>query len=256
MKAKFSREKFVQRIRAQLEHDGFPRLEMTLIVAFTGLSGFLTSVLLLHCGFSTMWLRYVCAFGVAYAVFFVFLWWWLHHRSSDLIDAVDLLNVIPSPSGTSSSSLNLLETGGSDFAGAGASDSFASLTTEGSSSSLSGVGDAFEAVGEADDFAIPLVIIVAIGAALLALLASSAVVIASAPVLFAELMVDAFLSASLYHRLKGLHTRHWLHTALRKTIVPFLISAIFFASLGWFMQHMVPQAHSLGEVIHHYRTTP
>jgi hypothetical protein len=69
-------------------------------------------------------------------------------------------------------------------------------------------------------------------------------------------MVDAFLSASLYHRLKGLHTRHWLQTALRKTILPFLISAVFFAGLGWFMQHMVPQAHSLGEVIHHYRTTP
>jgi hypothetical protein len=256
MKKRFSREKFVQRIRAHLEHDGFPRLEMTLIVAFTGLSGFLTSVLLLHCGLVTIWLRYVCAFGVAYAVFFILLWLWLHKRSNDLIDTVDLLNVIPSPSGVSSSSVNALDAGGGNFSGAGASDSFESLASEGTSTSLGGVGDALDVVGEADEFAIPLVIIIAIGAAVFALLASSAVVIASAPVLFAELMVDAFLSASLYHRLKGLHTRHWLHTALRKTILPFLISATFFVGLGWFMQHLVPQAHSLGDVIHHYRTTP
>jgi hypothetical protein len=256
MKTKLSRDKFVQRIRAHLEHDGFPRLEMTLIVAFTGLSGFLTSVLLLHCGLLTIWLRYVCAFSVAYAVFFILLWLWLHKRSSDLIDAVDLLNVIPSPSGVSSSSLNILEAGGGNFSGAGASSSFESLASEGTTAPLSGMGDALEVAGEADEFAIPLFIIIAIGAAVLALFASSAVVIASAPVLFAELMVDAFLSASLYHRLKGLHTRHWLHTALRKTILPFLISATFFVGLGWFMQHMVPQAHSLGEVIHHYRTTP
>lgn len=262
MKTKFSREKFVRRVRAHLEHDGFPRLEMTLIVALTGLSGFLSSFLLLQCGFYTIWLRYICAFGAAYVVFFGLLWLWLQKRQHDMFDAVDILNVMPSPSSSSQVSQvaevssNLMEAGAGDFSGAGASDSFSSVASEESSSSLSGVGDALEVVGEADDFAIPLVIILAIGAAVLALLASSAVVIASAPALFAELIVDAFLSASLYHRLKGLHTRHWLNTALRKTILPFLISAAFFAGLGWLMQSWVPQAHSLGEVIHHYRTTP
>jgi len=259
MKTKFSREKFVRRVRAHLEHDGFPRLEMTLIVALTGLTGFLSSFLLLQCGFYTLWLRYLCAFGVAYVVFFGLLWLWLQKRQHDMFDTVDILNVMPSPSSSSQAadvSSNLMEAGAGDFSGAGASDSFASVASEESSSSLSGVGDALEVVGEADDFAIPLVIILAIGAAVLALLASSAVVIASAPALFAELIVDGFLSASLYHRLKGLHTRHWLNTALRKTILPFLFSAVFFAGLGWLMQHMVPQAHSLGEVIHHFRTTP
>ncbi len=258
MRKILSREKFVQGIRKHLERDSFPRLEMSLIVIGTGLSGFLTSFLLLHLGMFSMWLRYLCAFGVAYGVFFIFLWLWLYKRSGDLVDAIDAFNVIPSPSSAADTSLNVLSTGAGDFSGAGASASFDGPVDSPLGNSSGGIGDTLGSVGEtvaeADELAIPLVIVLAIAATLLALFVSSAVVISSAPILFAELMVDAFLSASLYHRLKGLHTRHWLHTALRKTILPFFFSAALFTGLGWFMQNSVPQAHSLGEVIHHYRT--
>ena len=73
----------------------------------------------------------------------------------------------------------------------------------------------------------------------------------SAPVLFAELLVDGVLSASLYRRLRGLQTRHWLETAVRRTALPFALTAAIVSASGWGMAHYAPEAHSIGDVITH-----
>lgn len=73
----------------------------------------------------------------------------------------------------------------------------------------------------------------------------------SAPVLFAELLVDGVLSASLYRRLRGLETRHWLETAFRRTALPFALTAAIVSASGWGILLYAPEAHSIGDVISH-----
>lgn len=111
----------------------------------------------------------------------------------------------------------------------------------------SSVGDALGSVAEAEEFAIPLVVLILLGA----MLFSSLFMIYSAPVLFAELLVDGVLSASLYRRLRGLETRHWLETAFRRTALPFALTAAIVSASGWGMALYAPEAHSIGDVLSH-----
>jgi purine-cytosine permease-like protein len=69
--------------------------------------------------------------------------------------------------------------------------------------------------------------------------------------LFAELLVDGVLSYTLYRHLHKVETHFWLSTAFKRTVIPFLLTAIFLAILGAAMAHYAPGARSIGEVIHY-----
>ena len=69
-----ARLRAIHRIRVRLERQGFPRLQMLLIVLLTAASGFLASYGLLRGGMTEMWLRYLVAFAIAYVVFLGLLW--------------------------------------------------------------------------------------------------------------------------------------------------------------------------------------
>jgi hypothetical protein len=100
-------------------------------------------------------------------------------------------------------------------------------------------------IGHADEGAIPLaVILLALG-----IVFSSLFVVWSAPILFAEILVDALLAAGLYRRLRGLDPRHWMVAALRRTLLPFVLTTLVVAGAGWGMQSHAPGARSLGEVL-------
>ena len=227
---------------------------MSLLVLLTGGSGLLASYVLLQAGVTAMWLRYPLALCTAYLVFFVLLWLWLRTKFEDYG------NVFTLPSGSSSSSnsgncaspANFASGQGGDFSGGGASASFDSDTSFNirsapTADTSSSMGDGFSAVGEADDAAIPLlVILVVVGLAL-----SSLYIVYSAPVLFAELLLDGALTATLYRRLKGLERTHWVETALRRTAMPFLLTAVFLTISGWALGSYAPNAKSIGEVIRH-----
>ena len=219
---------------------------MFLLVALTGASGFVASYILLHAGFVEMWHRYLVSFGVAYLMFLFLLWLWLKTRAEDYADLPDISG---SPSSGSGSSGTCYSGKGGDFGGGGASASFDAPPESISAISDSGssVGDALGTVAEAEEFAIPLVVLILLGA----MLFSSVVMIYSAPVLFAELLVDGVLSASLYRRLHGFETRHWLGTALRRTALPFALTAAIVSASGWGMALYAPEAHSIGDVIFH-----
>lgn len=248
VRVRIHRTREIQRIRSDLERDGIPRIQMSLVVAITGIAGFVASYILLHAGFTEMWLRYLASFGIAYLTFLMLLWIWLRTRADDYADIPDFSNAIPSGNGGSGASFS---GEGGDFGGGGASSSFDSPTED-----ISIVGEAGDGVGEAvgvaahaEEFAIPLVVLIFIGAMLLSIL----LMIYSAPILFAELLVDGVLSASLYHRLRGLETRHWLDTAIRRTAWPFIVTAIVVSALGWGMSLYAPEAHSIGDVIFHLK---
>jgi len=243
---RFHRFHEIQRIRSGLERDGFPRLQMLLLVTLTGAAGFVASYFLLRTGLTEMWLRYLASFCIAYLMFLILLWLWLRTRAEDYADFPDISGIDPSSSGTGSSGTCYSGKGG-DFGGGGASGSFEAPTED-----ISGIGDAGGSVGEAlgsaaeaEEFAIPLVVLILIGALLL----SSFLMIYSAPTLFAELLVDGVLSASLYRRLRGLETRHWLETAIRRTAGPFVLIAAIVSATGWGMALYAPEAHSIGDVV-------
>lgn len=94
---------------------------------------------------------------------------------------------------------------------------------------------------------IPLLLLaLALGLAL-----ASLYVVYIAPTLFAELLLDAGLSAALYRRLRHAEPDgRWLRTALRRTVWPCVATALLLAAVGAGLAAAVPGARSIGEVLH------
>lgn len=240
---------------------------MALIVALTGAAGLLASFVLLRVGIDAMALRYPLALAAAYLVFLAMLWLWLRTQASDYGDVPDpgLGDLDLGPVGDAAAWPPLRSGGGGDFGGGGAEAGFdaplraaAELPRAGgeaipidggggASGSWSSLGDAAGAVGDADEAAIPLLAVaLALGLAL-----ASLYVVYVAPVLFAELLLDGALSYTLYRRLRGVGDGpHWLVTALRRTVLPFALTALFLAAVGAALTAWAPGARTLGEALH------
>lgn len=236
--------------KRQLERDSYPRLQMGLIVAVTGGVGLLVSFLLLQSGMGSMALRYPFALAVAYLVFLFLLWAWLRAKEDDFSNIPDFSAAMPNMSGDGHSA-PFQSGGGGDFGGGGASGSFDGSPSQSfagvDDSAGSPIGEALGSVGDADELAIPvLAIVFAIGMAV-----ASLYVVYLAPTLFAELLVDGVLSYTLYRHLHKVETHFWLSTAFKRTIFPFLLTAVFLAIAGAAMAHYAPGATSIGEVIHY-----
>ncbi|HCI14493.1 MAG: hypothetical protein A2063_08820 [Gallionellales bacterium GWA2_60_142] len=252
MRFSTSRHSEILRLNRKLVREGFPRLQMSFLVTITGASGFVASFSLLHSGFHVMPWRYLLACMIAYVVFLMLLWLWLRTKAEDYADIPDFSNGIPSHGGGSGECHSYAGNGG-EFGGGGASGSFDSsyevIPLE-SADAGGPVGDALEAASGADELAIPLFVLILF----VALLLSSLYVVYSAPMLFAELLLDGMLAAGLYRRLKGIPRQHWLETSLRRTFWPFLLTALLSWGTGWAMQLYAPEADSIGDVLHYHAT--
>lgn len=217
------REDEVARIRERLLRFGFPRLRMLLLVLLTGGSGLLASWLMLRAGVVSMPLRYVVALLVAYGVFLLLLRVFAEHGPAENFDI---------PGNTSNTNTE------------GARLDFGSTGSGGSARGGSGSSGSWLDGALADDGVLVLVLLIVV----FAVACAAMWVVLSAPTLFAELVVDGALSATLYRRLRGIETRHWLDTAVRHTIVPFAVTAVAVLAFALVAQYLRPQAHSLGEV--------
>ncbi|MCE2945730.1 MAG: hypothetical protein LXA50_01510 [Betaproteobacteria bacterium] len=67
--------------------------------------------------------------------------------------------------------------------------------------------------------------------------------------LFAELLFDGALSYTLYRNLRGADQAHWLSTAFRRTVLPFCLTAVFLAAVGYCLHLYAPAARTLGEAL-------
>jgi hypothetical protein len=237
-----NRSQNIYRVRDELERDGYPRLQMALIVALTGGVGFGCSYGLLQAGIDSMALRYPIALGLAYLFFLFLIWLWLRTTAADWVDGgLD----IPNGSWHADARVPFQSGGGGDFGGGGASASFEAPDF----GDVPGpAGDALGSVDigvDADELAIPLAVI----ALLVGMALASLYVVYVAPMLLAEVLVDGAISYALYRRLKRQELRHWLVGVFRHTAWPFVVTAIFLAGMGWGLAKYAPGAHSIGQVM-------
>lgn len=234
----YQRRQRIAQESIKLTRNGFPRLQMFLIVMLTGGAGFLTSFVLLQFGFEQMWQRYLFAFITAYLAFLCFLWLWLNTRSDDYDVDVSNFNF----SSNQSPRVDV-SGGGGDAAGGGAGGSFDAIDDDVYSVADSPIGTVFEGAVEAEELAIPIMLVLCA----ILLFFSTFFVVYSAPILLAELSVDAFLVARLYQGLQDIPRHHWLKTAFKRTWLPFLLTGLCVVGAGWFMGHGNPEVHSIGE---------
>lgn len=253
-----TREHVIERVKRRLLRKGAPRLLMMLILLLTGAAGFAVSFSLLRLGLTRMWLRYPIAILLAYCVFLLLLRLWLFYQSRghgpELEDADQLLDLMSSEgTGDIAELADLIPSGGGsggnfEFGGGGAGGSWGeSVSSAPKAIQSSGGGGGSGGFGFDLDLDEGWLIVLAIIAILGGIIASL-YVIYIAPALLAEILVDGLLVAGLYKRLKGVEQRNWLGTAVRKTLLPALIVALFFSIGGYLFQKAVPAARSIGEV--------
>ncbi len=218
------RKRFVER--------GNPRLVIFLILALSVLAAFGFSVAALRIGLEQMWLRYLLASGVGYGAFLLLIRLWIaFHRGGWRLDGD-----IPDLSGVSSGS------GNGSFGGGGSGGGGAS-----------GNWDPSAAIDVADlpdlDDAWPVAIVIAVAlSGIVLLLILLFYVMNVAPVLLAEVALDAALIGSVYRRLRKQDARYWLSSAVRHTWKPAVLVAICMSAAGAVAQAAVPAARTIGDV--------
>jgi len=228
---KRSRKHLVEKIKVLLQKRGAPKRQMSFIVLSTAAAGFLYSFLMLSLGLRSMSIRYALVIVMAYLtfLFLIRVWLRLHKKKLELNGDIDLLDI-----GDIADSIPAGGPGNTDFPGS------ESYTGGGSGRGLD-IG--FDL--DLDELAV----VIAVLAAVLAGLIASFYIVFASPSLFAEVLLDGALSMGLYSRLKKLERRHWLQSAIKKTVVPFLIVLIFFFIAGIIMQNYAPGADSIGDVL-------
>lgn len=223
-----------------------PRVQMFVILSLTGFVGFLSSFLLLQFGIFKMWLRYPLAILSAYVAFLLLLRLWLAiQRYQNSLDFDLPINA--GSGGTTSPSADFSFGGNGDFSAGGAGGSW----SEDGSSSTSSISDAGGSVLDEFSFDLDLeefgLIILALIALIGGLLASLYVVYI-APIFLTEILVDGLILGGLYKRVRHIERKHWLQTAVRKTLLPAILCVLFFGIIGGALQMLAPEAKSIGEV--------
>lgn len=284
-RATLTRAAVVVRLTDRLRRHGWPRLQMSVMVALTGLAGWLLSALLLHLGLHAMMVRWPLALLGAWGLFLAMLGLWVRLQREtielpddvdellpDEIDLVDALPRVSWPRGGSAGRSGGVAPGGGRFGGAGAQGEAGSLPpglAVADDASLAGAADGpmpavglvdaqagvgrgsgggleLPDLGDADEAMVPILIVVlAVGMA-----AASLYVIWSAPTLLADLLFDGAMSYGLYRRLRADETRDWLSTAVRHTALPFALTAVLLAGAGWGLHKAVPGAWNLSQALH------
>lgn len=257
------REELIEKIKNGI---AMPRLQISVILAITALVGFVTSFILLKTGVTSMALRYPLAVFAAYIGFLMLLRVWLWWQSDEPAGSFDVGNVVISDIsvpdiGSGDAASHAVFGGGGDFAGGGSGGDWsggdvpkpvpvafashpaptATPLSSASSSSSGSWGIDFDL-----DDGIALVIVLVV---LVLVLSALIYVVWIAPVLLAELMIDAALVGGLYGSVKGVQRTHWLLTALRKTAIPAAIVAILFVIAGVAMEAANPEAATIGQFL-------
>jgi len=199
-----------------------PRFVLGLVILLTGLVGFGLSYVMLRANMTSMALRYPLSILAAYAVFLGLIRIWVEierHRFNpedpELLEDLKSDEIEYEPLGTSQKDTSWYD--------------WIDLP-----SGLDG-----------DVGVLPLLLIAAI-VGLVVLLISA---IGGAPLLIAEIFIDAALAGLLYRHLRIPANEHWLGTAIRKTWLYVIGAAALMAIAGFCLDHLAPESDSLGKAI-------
>jgi hypothetical protein len=221
-------------MRRRLLAIGYPRTQICVILALVGGAAFLFSAWTLSLELERMMWRYPLAAIVGYASFLLLIRLWIVWKRREFKvphdaphDAqIDWLSHGPADSE--------LFAGGRSGGGGGAAD-------WGESS-----GDMIPGDMDVDGDLWPVVlVIVAAAAGGLALIYA----VYMAPVLLAEVMVDAVLVTSAYRRLRIEERQHWTTSVMGRTRFPAACLVVGLSFVGWVLEQFAPAARSIGEVI-------
>lgn len=245
-----------QRLIADVERrhiaPSFPRGQLALLVAGAGLAGFLTSVMLLRAGLDQMALRYPAAALAAYLAFLGLLRLWIAWQRGQWSPDVDVLTDTRGTSGIENDVARDLTFGGrSGGAGGGARwDGHAhGLVARPAPARSSGGGGGGVDLDLDEGWWLVLAAVLVLGGAL-----AVVYVIYIAPVLLAEVALDAAVVTTMYKRLKPHDLQHWSVGVIRQTWIPALILVLCLAGAGFALQQVAPDARSIGGVLAHLRS--
>jgi hypothetical protein len=254
-----TRDALVSEIRDRLTRTGSPRLTVLIILALAGGAAFLTSFAGLSAGVDSMAVRYALASIAGYLAFVVLIRGWIAIRRGwqpedvcDLPNAFDVVDIADIAGRGAGRGANALKSfAGGQSGGGGGGTTWMPEPVE----RVTSVREASSAVGEAGkgwDLSLDLddgiYIVIAILAALGGIVCVF-YVIYIAPLLLAEVALDAALVSAAYRRLRKEDVGHWTGAVFRRTWIAAAILVIFMFVTGFAAQRFAPEARSIGGVV-------
>lgn len=231
------RRRLVEQTRRYLEAGGRARLVMLAVLSVTLAAGFLASVAMLRAGVHRMPVRYPLAVAVSYATFLATLRSWLRQQviAKDLGDDPEGL-LLPGVAAFGAAAL------AAKVADPEQDGARPKSPTDGGVGDFSGLGDLADVGGEGCGALAVLVLIAG-----LCTLIVSLYLVATSPMLLAELLVDGALLGAMSRAVSPGRTPHWSRALARRTWFPALVTAIVFGLVGWGIERVAPGAHTLAE---------
>jgi hypothetical protein len=220
-----ARRMAMRALRVYFAEKRWSRLAMAFILLFTGAGGVAASWVMLTAGLGAMWVRYPLAVFIAWIAFLALVWLWMQVERRHFTADEKMAELLK---------------------GRDPGEAMARLKDNDAS-----VLDWFTEIPDFTDDEGCIVLTVALALLCLVFFAIIAIfnVLAGAPILFAEVFIDAVLIGALYKRIKPLHEQWWVLGAARQTWRPVALTAGALLLLAVLFAYLAPGAKSVGGVI-------
>jgi hypothetical protein len=254
----------------------FLRLHMVLILLAVGLTGVVTSKLLLAFGVTGLLARYLISVTIAYGAFFLFMrmWLWYIRDSSDessqvdvdASDAIDVIDITGSAIGRGASAESGSAGfdgfgGGGDFGGGGGGDSWGDVASapvragvvpirsSAGPSIASSKGSSSGGWGFDLDFDEGAIVLAVLAVLLLVIFGAGAYLVYQAPAILSEAVFEAMLASSLIKVSNRIDTAGFMGSLFKATRIPFIIVLVMTLIFGLVAAHFCPEATRLADII-------
>ena len=243
MKRPKPRYELLAQMRSRFIAGVYPRLTVLAFIGLSGAAALGASAGLFRLGVEQMGSRYAVATLVGYAVFLLLIKLWIeflrprrHRDDGGGVDALPDLSTGDVTAGDASVGFS-----GGSSGGGGASGGWGSPADGGAQLPID--------VPDVDE-AWPVVLAIAVAALVLfGAVAALFYVLYYAPLLLAEVALDAALVTGIYRRLRKQDARHWLGSAVRHTWKPAVAIMVCLFVLGIVIQWAMPSARTIGDVL-------
>jgi hypothetical protein len=247
-----SRSELVRQVGTYLDTDYYPRTGALVIVSTAASAGFLVSAALLDAGWYGMPSRYAVAAFAAYLLFILLVRLWAayyRYLHPEPVDAIDLATQVLDSTGRVGVGFG----GSGEFSGGGAGRTLdlpdAATTPVEAADPIDGatsLADSAGALADLDEGALWLAPFL-FAAALIAGLVGAMLVIAGAPALLGEVLLDAGIAGLIYRRIYKYPTQHWLHGVVLRTWKPMLTITVVLVAIAAIAQQLRLAADSIGD---------